>query len=161
EGVNDKVLIVRAVMGARTPGGVTVSPDIELVGSGVRPLSLPTTGRFSMRSAGQPVGPTRELLAGLTGESLPAPQHVETGPSDANKLFSFLGEVLTLGIIPVMQITGASEPRRSYDIPPSDQAYLTRAPGAETLYRSFQAMSGTVLIFARPRSDDIALRATW
>src|SRR5262249_20911504 len=61
----------------------------------------------------------------------------------------------------VMKITGASEPHRSYDVAPSDQAYLTQAPASETLYRSFQAMSGSVLIFARPKGDDVALRATW
>jgi hypothetical protein len=159
--VADRVLLLDVTLDAQKPQGVEGTFALSLRGSGVK---APAGGKDP---AGTGVAlARRELFAALVDETLPQQRQVVHAPNAADKIdaalsspggfLAGLGELVTLGLVPVTEITGVVKTRVT-TIDPTDADYAKKAPAAETLYQSFQNRRGRPFAFARPEGDDVRL----
>jgi hypothetical protein len=158
--ISERVLLLYVVSETRPASGIDALVEWSLSGAGVRAPA----GSDNPPGTGVAVG--RELLADLSRESLPRAYTVVDKPGVLDKVgaaasspggfFAGLGELLTLGLIPVTEITGVVKTRTT-TVTPTDADYARQAPAAETLYQSLKGKRGNVLAFARPEGDDVKL----
>jgi hypothetical protein len=159
--VADRVLLLHVVSDARKVRGIEGEFTVSLAGAGVKAPA------GSKEPPGSGVVARRELLAALVQETLPHEHVVVDRPGFDDKMkaaaaspkgfLAGLGELLTLGLIPVTELAGVVQTHTAI-VSPAEEDYRQKAPAAETLYQSFQGRRGQALAFARPVGDDVALR---
>jgi hypothetical protein len=142
----------------RAPTGMQGVIDARLEGATTSPADLVT-------------------LARVTHESLPASRTVTTGPGAGERLQAAqrslgglaagLGEVLTLGSVPFMEIFGVVPPRRTTVEPATEAEVRAAAPVASALHEALRERTDPVhgahreaLLVPRGAAGALTLRVT-
>jgi len=112
-----------------------------------RPMGM--HGALDARVDGTAITVDLATLARLTGEVLPSPRTVTTSAGLSARLEAArrspgglaagIGEVLTLGTIPFMEIFGQVPPARSTVEPPDEAEVRAAAPAASALFAALRA----------------------
>lgn len=137
----------REQLGPFGPEGQRLADTYEMVQvtTWTRPHSVDLAFRVTFRGARE-VPLELPALAGITGEPLPGYRRETLGPTAAERLNAAsgslgglaagVGELLTLGTIPFLQIFGFVRSSQSTEIAPTEAEYRARAPVAYALFAS-------------------------
>jgi hypothetical protein len=156
--VHDAYAVLLVTTWLRAPTGMQGTLDARLEGVTTPPTDLVTLAR----ATGEPLPSSRTITTGPdAGERLRAAQRSLGG------LAAGLGEVLTLGSVPFMEIFGVVPPRRTSVEPATDAEVRAAAPVASALHEALRAGTDPVrgghreaLLVPRGASGALTLRVT-